>query len=259
MLLPGLVSITFRQLKPRDIVALVMQAGGASIEWGGDVHVPPGDTAQAREVSQMTADAGLTVSAYGSYYRLRPEAEEEHPFEAVLASAVELGAPIIRVWAGIESPDGVDAAGRLELADRARQIAEQAAAQHIQIAFEYHSRTLTETSGATLELMEAIVHPNVRLFWQPRNGWLVDENRIGLQQVARWIANIHCFHWWPTSKDRLALAAGESNWRAYLDIIATLEGDRHVSIEFVQGGTPEQYLADAQTLKTWLSARPDSA
>jgi sugar phosphate isomerase/epimerase len=194
----------------------------------------------------------LTVSAYGSYYRLRPDRQEDHPFAAVLASAVELGAPVIRVWAGNESPDAVEAPARRELAERARQIAVLAAAENIQITFEYHSRTLTETTGAALELMQAINHPNVHLFWQPRNGWLMEENRIGMQQVAQWVSNIHCFHWLPTSKDRLPLESGAANWRVYLDQIAALEGDRHVSIEFVQNGTPEQYLADAAVLNAWL-------
>ena len=258
MLYPGLVSITFRDLRPLEIVALVQQAGGKSIEWGGDAHVPPGDEATARTVRQMTEDAGLMVSAYGSYYRLQPDDEEEHPFAAVLASAIEVGAPVIRLWAGSQSPDALTAEERREIALRVRNIADQAAAENIQIAFEYHSRTLTETTGATLEFMHAVNHANVGLFWQPRNGWLLDENMIGLKRTADWITNVHCFHWWPTSKDRLPLVAGEANWKHYLDDIATLNGDHHVSIEFVRDGHSEQYLRDARVLNQWLAARHDS-
>ncbi len=254
MLYPGLVSITFRDLQPREIVALAQQGGAISIEWGGDVHVPPGDLATARDVHQMTIEAGLQVSTYGSYYRLRPEAAEDQPFAMVLASAVELGAPVIRVWAGNQSPDALTADERAALAQRTHDIAEQSAAAGVQIAFEYHGRTLTETTGATLELMSSINHPNISLFWQPRNGWLVAENLIGLQQVATWVSNIHCFHWWPTSRDRLPLADGAGNWNDYLEIIANLPGDRHVSIEFVQNGQPDQYLADAAILNHWLAA-----
>ncbi len=101
MLHAGLVSVTFRQLEPDHIVALAREARLASIEWGGDVHAPPGDERRARELGKMTREAGLQVSAYGSYYRLRDEVEEDAPFEAVLASALALGAPRIRVW-----PDG---------------------------------------------------------------------------------------------------------------------------------------------------------
>ena len=37
MLIPGLVSITFRPLSPREIVDLVAEAGLKAIEWGGVV------------------------------------------------------------------------------------------------------------------------------------------------------------------------------------------------------------------------------
>ena len=259
MLYPGLVSITFRDLRPLEIIALVQQGGGKSIEWGGDVHVPPGDEATARIVRQMTHDAGLMVSAYGSYYRLHPDDEEENPFAAVLTSAVELGAPVIRVWAGNQSPDALTAEERREIALRAREIADEAATENIQVAFEYHSRTLTETTGATLELMQTVNHPNVGLFWQPRHGWLLDENIVGLKRAADWITNIHCFHWWPTSKDRLPLVAGEANWQNYLNRIAMLNGAHHISIEFVRDGQPEQYLRDARVLNQWLDARHNSA
>ena len=65
MIRPGLVSITFRKLSPRQIVDLVVQAGLDAIEWSGDVHAPHGDVAKAREIAQMTADAGLSMPTYG--------------------------------------------------------------------------------------------------------------------------------------------------------------------------------------------------
>ncbi len=40
----GLVSVTFRQLSPEEIVRVAREAGLTVIEWGGDVHVPPGDS-----------------------------------------------------------------------------------------------------------------------------------------------------------------------------------------------------------------------
>ena len=43
-------------------------------------------------------EAGLAIAAYGSYYRV--EHDDPAPFEPVLATAVELGAPTVRVWAG---------------------------------------------------------------------------------------------------------------------------------------------------------------
>ena len=46
----GLVSITFRRLNPLEIVSLVAENGLTAIEWGGDIHVPPGKLKLARDV-----------------------------------------------------------------------------------------------------------------------------------------------------------------------------------------------------------------
>lgn len=255
MLRSGLVSITFRKLSVEEVVDLAHSAGVEGIEWGGDVHVPPGDMARAREVRRLTEDAGLMVSAYGSYYRLRPDQDEDHPFEAVLATAVGLGAPVIRVWAGDQPSTAVDTAGRAGIVEQSRRIADLAAAQGIAIAYEYHGNTLTDALDSALDLLRAVDHPNVSTFWQPPNGRPPEENRAGLDAVAPYVTNIHCFHWWPTSKDRHPLADGEANWNLYLDRIAALPGDRFVSIEFVKDDAPEQFLQDAATLKRWLAQR----
>src|SRR5215212_11999351 len=105
MLTSGLVSVTFRPLAPREIVQLAAAAGLRGIEWGGDIHVPHGDLQAARAVRQITADAGLQVLAYGSYFRFQPAAA----FEPVLETALALGAPLIRIWAGSQPSAATDA------------------------------------------------------------------------------------------------------------------------------------------------------
>ena len=92
----GLVSVTFRQKSVEEIAALTAEAGLSGVEWGGDVHVPPGDREAARRAAQLTRQAGLEVLSYGSYYRCQPGED----FTPVLESALALGAPRIRVWAG---------------------------------------------------------------------------------------------------------------------------------------------------------------
>lgn len=253
MLHSGLVSITFRQLNVEETVELARVAGVEGIEWGADVHVPPGDMQRARQIKRLTENAGLKVSAYGSYYRLRRDQDEEHPFEAVLAAAVGLGAPVIRVWAGDQPSEVVDAAERARIVEQSRRVADMAADEGIVVAYEYHSSTLTDTLESALDLLRQVDHPNIRTFWQPPNGMPPAESLAGLEAVAPWLSHVHCFHWWPTSQDRHALAAGEANWRPYLEKIAALPGDRFVSIEFVKDDAPEQFLQDAATLKRWLA------
>ena len=250
MLYPGLVSITFRQLDPAQIIALTAAAGLAGIEWGGDVHVPPGDVARAAAVRRQTEDAGLRVSAYGSYYRLT--ADEPHPFEEVLASAAAPGAPVIRVWAGRAPSAEADAAERDRIAAETRRIADLAAAEGIAIAYEFHANTLTDSGESARKLLEAVDHPNVYSFWQPINGAPVEVCAEALTAVTPWLHHIHIFHWWPTSQHRHPLILGEERWRSYLSQIAAVPGDRFVSIEFVAGDEPAQFEHDARTLHAWL-------
>ncbi len=70
MLYPRMVSVTFRSMECEEIVKLAKKAGLSSIEWGGDVHVPQGDTKKAKEAKKMTEDAGVTTAAYDSYFRV---------------------------------------------------------------------------------------------------------------------------------------------------------------------------------------------
>lgn len=105
---PGLVSISFRDLSPERLIQEVVDAGLQGLEWGGDVHVPHGDTSTAEQVGIRTREAGLEVVAYGSYYRLG-ETRDNPEFEAVLESACALKAPTIRVWAGRQASADADA------------------------------------------------------------------------------------------------------------------------------------------------------
>jgi 3-dehydroshikimate dehydratase len=221
MIHSGLVSITFRQLSPQEIVDLVARAGLEGIEWGGDVHVPHGNLQRAREVRRMTQEAGLEIAAYGSYYRV--EHDDPAPFEPVLATAVELGAPAVRVWAGTCGSAEADAAYRAEVVELSRRIADRAASAGVTVAYEFHAGTLTDTNGSTRTLLEAVAHDNVHVFS------------------------------WGAAGERLPLADGEAGWMQYLRKIASTGRDHFVMLEFVQDDAPGSFLRDAATLRQWLA------
>ncbi len=213
MLSSGLVSITFRKLSPAEIVELVAGAGLDCIEWGGDVHCPHGDVARAAEVRRLTGDAGLRVSAYGSYYRLGEE--NEFPLEGVIASARELGAPTVRVWAGRRGSAKADAGYRARVVDESRRAAELADEADMTVSYEYHENTLTDTNESALALLREADHENIRTFWQPPNGKETDYRLAGLKNVKPWMTSVHIFTW-DAENRRLPLADGESWWRQLL-------------------------------------------
>lgn len=249
----GLVSITFRQLKPEAIVKLVQESGLTGIEWGGDVHVPHGELMTAREVAKMTADHGLKVAAYGSYYRLNQSESEGLSFDTVLKTAVSLGAPSIRVWAGRKASADADDAHWTRVVEESLRIAEMAAKENIEIAYEYHCNTLTDTPESTARLLDAAQHPNLFTLWQPTNGETTEYCLDALEQVLPRLHNLHVFHWWPDTKTRHPLKEGEEPWARYLEKSKdSPRKDRYCLLEFVKDNLPEQFLADAKALKNWL-------
>lgn len=247
----GLVSITFRPLPPEQIIELVGRAGLTAIEWGGDVHVPHGDVALARQVGRWTRDAGLKVAAYGSYYRVGHA--EPVPFEQVLATAVELGAPRIRVWPGKVGSAEADEPYRGRVVSDARRIAEAAAGAEIGVVFEYHAHTLTDTKESARGLLEAVDHPNVGSYWQPPRHLSKQQCLAGLEAVLPWLAGLHVFQWRPETGERRPLAEGADVWPDYLAKAASA-GRLPALLEFVRNDDPQAFLRDAAVLKEWTGS-----
>ena len=237
MLYSGLLSITFRQLTAPEIVRLAAEAGVDSIEWGGDLHVPHGDLAAARAVAQMTAEAGLRVSAYGTYYRLREV--EPVPFDVVLATALELGTSYVRVWAGDKGSTDISPAERERIIRDSQHIGELAAQAGLTVVYEYHGGTLTDSRVSAAKLLQAVNHPHVKTLWQPAQKTSAAERLADLDAVAPWLTNVHVFHWGLGGfQDRRPLAEGEAEWAQYLARLAALPGDRWLSLEYVRDDVP---------------------
>lgn len=254
MIHPGLVSITFRKLSPRQIIDLVAQAGLDAIEWGGDVHASHGDVAKAREIAQMTTDAGLVMPTYGSYYRVGHRADV--PFPDVLVSAIALGTPTIRVWAGkVGSAEADTAYWNAVIADSQR-IVDLAATEGIGIAYEFHGNTLTDSAESARRLLEEVDRPSLRSLWQPPKGSTVEQNRAGIDAIAPWLSYIHAFSWRIEKGQTIRLPLNDYaiEWKEYLARIDALGGERYALLEFVRNDDPAQFLADAATLRGWLTA-----
>lgn len=256
MIRTGLVSVTFRQLAPQEIIALVGQARLQGIEWGGDIHVPHGDFIRAAEVRRQTADAGLVVSAYGSYYRVGLSEAQGLPFERVLESAVALGAPVIRVWAGAAGAKDTSHGDWERIVLDSRRIATLAAAAGIAIGYEFHGKTLTDTHDSTRKLLDDVAHPNVYSFWQPPTEATAELCREGLQSLLPRVSNVHVFHWLPATQERRPLAEGFERWQSFIRILRCSGRKHFASLEFVRDNAPEAFLRDAQVLKT-LCEMPD--
>ncbi len=253
MIHSGLVSITFRKLGPAEVVALVRRAGLRGIEWGGDIHVPHGELARAREVRELTGEAGLVVAAYGSYYRAGHSESAGLPFGKVLESALELGAPLIRVWAGAAGSEEMDEEARWHIVMDLRRIAELAMKAGVRVAAEFHGGTINDTNASSSRLLLEVDHPNFSSYWQPLTGMSDGECLEGLRALGPSLAHLHVFQW-VTPQDRRALAEGTARWAEFLQAAREVPGDRYALLEFVQDDAPENFLRDAATFQTWLQS-----
>lgn len=247
MIRTGLVSVTFRELLPAEIIDLVKQAALQGIEWGGDIHVPPGQINHANDVAKMTAEANLSVVAYGSYYSVGGGDENGFPFETVLETAQALRAPTVRVWAGNRGSQAADSAWWSTVIEDARQIADLAAQAGIRIAFEYHDSTLTDTAESASRLLREIGRDNVSSYWQAPINSSVSMRLQGLRAIAPYLSNVHVFNCVDYS-ERKSLREGLEEWSAYMQVVKNLPGDRFCLIEFVKDNARRQFLEDAEVL-----------
>lgn len=251
MIQPGLVSITFRKLKPQEIVALCQKCGLAGIEWGGDVHAPHGDVEAARQVLALTRGAGLKVAALGSYYRAGESEGEGLKWQQVLASAQAMQAPLIRVWAGKKGSKEAGPAYFRAVVEDLKRICD---AGEILVACEFHSGTLCDSGASARRVMEAVNHPHLKSLWQPANGASVERRLSDLRAVKPWLANVHTFQWAPKGGgDKRELSEGEAEWKQYLREAGEDGEARWALLEFVRNDLPEQLEADAKTLRSWLA------
>ncbi len=249
----GLVSITFRQLSPERVVDLVSEAGLQAIEWGGDVHAPPDQPERAAAVRELTERAGLSVAAYGSYYRAGWSAPSE--FSDVLRTARILGSPTIRVWAGKKGSGQILPAEKRAVIDDLKRVAALAAEEDVVVACEYHQGTLTDSEESAAELMRETDDDGVRCYWQPLHGTPVQQRERGLRKILPQLRNIHVYNWHPETRERLPLAESRKPWLHWLGLVAEQGPGGEVAclLEFVRNDAPENFIADARTLREWLA------
>ena len=159
MLNTGIVSVTFRKLSVEEVAKVTKNAGLSTIEWGGDIHVPPMNEEAIADAKKATAENGLTIASYGSYFNCTGDDEE---MEKNLKTASLLGAPNIRIWAGkLWSNDYTDET-RAEFVKRIKHTVQSAAKYGLTVSPEFHGGTLTDELDSALRLVDEIGEDNFR-------------------------------------------------------------------------------------------------
>ena len=183
MIIPGLVSATFKTESPDFVLAALKKADLHAVEWSENWHIPAGDAALARDLRERTLAQGAEIAAYGSYYRLGQNSDPAKDFLPTLQSAAALGAPLIRIWGGGTASSELDADTRKELATEAKTVSDMAASEGIKVALEWHKNTVTDTNESGLSFLDEAAADNLYCLWQPTVALNMDERCAGLDML----------------------------------------------------------------------------
>ena len=244
---PGLVSISFRQLTVEDILSRMKDCGLQAVEWGSDIHVPAGNLKEAARVRELSRNAGIATPEYGAYYTLAWPCEEK-PADTV-ASARALGTPIVRLWASEKNRASMTA----EEYRAAVEDAERICGENPDLTFclECHNWSITEDYPSALAYLKDVNLPNLKMFWQPNQFRTHQYNLEALEALLPYVCSTHVFSWEGT--DHLPLAHHTDRWQEYLSLLNGAPTDTmYLMLEFMHDDNPNSLPETAKTLLDWI-------
>ena len=238
----GLVSISFRNHSPEEIILAAKQAGLECVEWGSDVHAPCNDSAKLNSIVALQNEHGVYCSSYGTYFRLGATPAEELP--QYISAAKTLGTDILRLWCGDKgSAEYTNEEKELLFAEckRAAEIAER---NNVTLCMECHNHTFTDEMQAAVELVEAVNSPAFRTYWQPNQFKSTEQNMNYAKRISEYARHIHVFNW--SGDERYPLEESVELWQKYLDYF---KGERTLLLEFMPDDDMNSLTREADALK----------
>ncbi len=235
----GLVSVSFRNRTPREILTAMKECGLTHIEWGSDVHCPPG---KAEEIALLQKEYGIVCSSYGTYFYLGSNPISE--LHSYIEAAKALGTNVLRLWCGNKNSQDYSESEKAELFSECKKAAELAEESGVILCMECHIRSYTNKKESALELMKAIDSPSFRMYWQPNQFRTEEENIAYASLLSLYTVNIHVFNWKETKM--YPLNDAKDIWKKYL---SCFDDDKTLLLEFMPDGRLETLKTEAEALK----------
>ncbi len=161
----GFTSTSFRQIRSIEkIVKIASESGADCIEWGGDIHVK--DIPTAKKAKKLCDNAGISISSYGSYYRVGSKKADEWKNICEIANA--MGAKSIRVWLGSNDSEITDENTYNLLVEDGKAICSVAKEYNLIVCPECHDNTFNNNTDAFLKIYRDIGCDNFRTYFQSR-------------------------------------------------------------------------------------------
>ena len=242
MLVPGIVSATFKTESVDYVIKVAEENGLSAVEWSENHHIKKGDLSFARETAEKTASAGLEIAGYGSYYRLGENME----IRENLDTASALGAKNMRIWAGGKPSASLSAEERETLIKELEEATGVASSYGITLNLEWHKNTLTDTNESGLDVLERVESPSLRTLWQPTQALSFEERKKVLKMIMPYLSYLHVYYW--DESGRRPLSEGIDHWREYFSLLD--ENKKYYALlEFVRNDSSEQLKEDAEVLR----------
>lgn len=244
----GMTSLTLRNENAENVIKYAKEAGLSGIEWGvAENHMPLLDKEQAEKIKKMSEESGIKIFSLGSYCKMTSKED----CDKTLLTAVMLGAPVIRLWAGEKSPENADESYISMIVENTLYMAKKAEEYSIKLGFEYHNGTLTQESASAVDFMKRVNRENVGLYWQPVGALSAEENKAAFSDVLPYaIGNLH-IHNHSVETGYKKLSEIEENIKLYYNDIK--DEPFNLLIEFVKDSNIQNLKDDAKTLKTALN------
>ena len=243
----GFTSTSFRQIKSIEkIVKIASESGADCIEWGGDVHIK--DVKTAEFAKKLCDDAGITVSSYGSYYRVGSKNADE--WKNVCEIAYALGAESIRVWLGIKDSEITDGETYRNLVEDGKAICSVAKEYGLTVCPECHDNTFNNSTDAFLKIRRDIDCDNFKTYFQSRYKRL----EYDLDRIERTLPYIESVHISYSEQSREQFPKFKPGYiDALLDKILSSGFDGNVLVEytylFCWAGIPSSMKNDISKIK----------
>lgn len=238
----GLVSVSFRQHTPEDIIKAVKDNGLSCIEWGSDIHAPCKDTERLNKIAALQKEYGIFCCSYGTYFRLGQTPIEE--LCDYIRAAKTLGTRILRLWCGVKNGSEMTEQEKQHLFSECRKAAVIAEQNDVTLCMECHRESFTEHPEDSVALMKEINSPNFRMYWQPFQ-WLDTEGSMAVaQDIAPYAEHIHVFNW--HGEERFPLRDSIEEWQKYLTAFIL---PRTLLLEFMPDDRIESLPIEVNALK----------
>lgn len=245
----AVASVSFRPYRAEEIIKAAKESGIDAIEWGSDIHAPVGDTKALKKIRDLSKDFGVGVSSYGSYYRLGKDDPKD--IKAYINAAGILGTDCIRIWCAEKASAEIGDTELKKLISDGKAVSRIAKENNITLCLECHPFTLTDDYKASLNFIESVDSPNLKMYWQPNQFKSEKYNLLSAKALAPVTENLHVFHW-DSEYKKYPLCEGTYIWEKYLSFFK--EKDHNLILEFMHDDRLKTLKSTAETLREFIKS-----